>query len=237
MKSSLRERLTYANVMSSLAVFLVLGGATAFAASKIGAKDLKAGAVKTSKIAKEAVTTAKLRNNAVNGAKVLDGSLTGSDINLATLGTVPKAAEATSAQSAGKATSAANATTVNRQALTSFSAEVASDGPAATALEFGGVRITVACNALKPSLEASRLWGQAATARVATVEETGEAHGNGQASFSTLNPLNLTNGKQLGNGELEVAFANGVVTSVDFAWRDDGFNASSCRFFGHATSG
>ena len=33
----IRKRLTYANVMSSIAVFLVLGGATAFAASKIGA--------------------------------------------------------------------------------------------------------------------------------------------------------------------------------------------------------
>lgn len=31
-----RKRLTYANVMSSIAVFLVLDGATAFAASKIG---------------------------------------------------------------------------------------------------------------------------------------------------------------------------------------------------------
>ena len=32
----IRKRLTYANVMSSIAVFLVLGGATAFAAKKIG---------------------------------------------------------------------------------------------------------------------------------------------------------------------------------------------------------
>ena len=33
---SVRKRLTYANVMSSLAVFLVLGGATAFAAGQLG---------------------------------------------------------------------------------------------------------------------------------------------------------------------------------------------------------
>lgn len=237
MKRFLRERLTYANVMSSLAVFLVLGGATAYAASKIDSNEIKAGAVKTGKIAKEAVTMAKVHDNAINGAKVLDGSLTGADINAATLGTVPKANEAASAQSAAKAGNAQNANTVNRQSVTSFSTEVASEAPAATALEFGGVRITVACNGLKPSLEASRLWGQAATARVATIEETNEAHGNGQASFSAANPLNLTNGKQLGNGELEVAFYNGVVTSVDFAWRDDGFFPSSCRFFGHATSG
>ncbi|HEY2716948.1 MAG TPA: hypothetical protein VGI73_12085 [Solirubrobacterales bacterium] len=234
MRSLLRQRLTYANVMSSLAVFLVLGGATAFAASKIGSSDLKAGAVKTNKIAKEAVTTAKVRNNAINGAKVRDGSLTGADVNAATLGTVPKATEATSAQSAAKATSAQNANTVNRQAVVSFFKEVAAGEGSVTALEFGGLRITVSCEAGKPTLEASRVWSQAATTRVGTIEEAEEAHGNGQASFSTLN---LTNGKLLGNGQLEVAFVSGVVTSVDFAWRNDGFNADSCRFFGHATSG
>jgi hypothetical protein len=52
---SVRKRLTYANVMSSIAVFLVLGGATAFAASTlgkntVGAKQLKKGAVTLAKI-------------------------------------------------------------------------------------------------------------------------------------------------------------------------------------------
>lgn len=103
----IRKRLTYANVMSSLAVFLLLGGATAFAASKIGANQLKANSVKTGKIVKEAVTTGKLKKNAVTnakiadnsvtGSKVLDGSLTGSDINLGTLGKVPSAANADNA--------------------------------------------------------------------------------------------------------------------------------------------
>jgi hypothetical protein len=36
----LSSKLTYANVMSSLAVFLVLSGATAFAAAKIGDKSI-----------------------------------------------------------------------------------------------------------------------------------------------------------------------------------------------------
>jgi hypothetical protein len=105
---SIRNRLSYANVMSSIAVFLVLGGATAFAATKIGSNQLKANAVLTGKIKKEAVTTAKIKNgavttskiadNAVTGAKVLDGSLTGPDINLNTLGTVPSATNAANAQ-------------------------------------------------------------------------------------------------------------------------------------------
>lgn len=97
-----RKRLTYANVMSSIAVFLVLGGATAIAADQlgknsVGKKQLKANAVTAAKIKKNAVTTAKIKNSAVTGAKVKAGSLTGTDINLATLGAVPSATSAASA--------------------------------------------------------------------------------------------------------------------------------------------
>jgi hypothetical protein len=102
----IRKRLTYANVMSSIAVFMVLGGA-AFAAAQlpknsVGKKQLKSGAVTTAKLKKNAVTAPKIKNNAVNGAKVadgaitgakvLDGSLTGADINAGSLGTVPNSA-------------------------------------------------------------------------------------------------------------------------------------------------
>ena len=57
----IRKRLTYANVMSSIAVFLVLGGATAFAAvhlgkNSVGTKQLKKNAVTAAKIKKDAVT-------------------------------------------------------------------------------------------------------------------------------------------------------------------------------------
>ena len=106
----LRNRLTYANVMSSLAVFLVLGGATAFAATKIGANQLKANSVKTGKIVKEAVTTSKIKNNAVNTGKIADGAVTsakiadkavtGAKIDASTVGTVPNATNATNATNA-----------------------------------------------------------------------------------------------------------------------------------------
>jgi len=88
----LRKRFTYANVMSSIAVFLVLGGGAAYAAKKIGSNQLKPNSVTTAKIKKNAVTSAKIKKNAVTGAKVKDGSLTGADINLSSLGTVPSAA-------------------------------------------------------------------------------------------------------------------------------------------------
>jgi hypothetical protein len=71
--------------MSSIAVFLVLGGATALAATKIGANQLKANSVKTGKIVKEAITNGKIKNNAVTGTKVRDGSLTAADLVAGTL--------------------------------------------------------------------------------------------------------------------------------------------------------
>jgi hypothetical protein len=52
---SVRKRLTYANVMSSLAVFFVIAGGTAFAASHLGKES-----VGTRQLKKEAVTPAKL---------------------------------------------------------------------------------------------------------------------------------------------------------------------------------
>jgi hypothetical protein len=101
--NQIRKRLTYANVMSSLAVFLVLGGATALAAglakNSVGSKQLKKNSVTTAKIKNNAVTTAKLKKKAVTGAK----------INLATLGTVPSATNATNAT---RATSSATVDSV-----------------------------------------------------------------------------------------------------------------------------
>ncbi len=77
----IRKRLTYANVMSSLAVFLVIGGATAFAAGQlgkntVGTKQLKKNAVTTTKIKKNAVTTAKIKNGAVSESKLANGAVT-----------------------------------------------------------------------------------------------------------------------------------------------------------------
>lgn len=76
----IRKRLTYANVMSSIAVFLVLGGATAFAARKIGSNDLKGRSVTTAKIKKNAVTASKIRQNSITSVKIAKGAVTNSKI-------------------------------------------------------------------------------------------------------------------------------------------------------------
>lgn len=89
------KRLTYANVMATIAVFMALGGTSfalsAVAANSVGSKQLKKGAV----------TNSKLASGAVTGAKVASGSLTGTQIKSSTLGTVP---DATNASTAAKLT-------------------------------------------------------------------------------------------------------------------------------------
>jgi hypothetical protein len=62
--SSDRKRLTYANVMATIAVFLLLGGASAFAATQLG---------------KNSVGARQLRKDAVTSPKVKDGSLNTDD--------------------------------------------------------------------------------------------------------------------------------------------------------------
>jgi hypothetical protein len=72
----IRKRLTYANVMSSIAVFLVLGGGAAYAAKKIGSHDLRGGAVTTAKIKRNAVTRSKIKAGAISTAKIANAAVT-----------------------------------------------------------------------------------------------------------------------------------------------------------------
>jgi hypothetical protein len=73
------RRLTYANVVSTLALFLVLAGGAAIAArvpkKSVGPSQLKANAVTTAKIKANAVTTRKIKRNAVANAKIKDGAV------------------------------------------------------------------------------------------------------------------------------------------------------------------
>jgi hypothetical protein len=72
---SLRRKLTYANVMSTIALFIALAGTSAFAATQLAKNS-----VGTKQLKSNAVTAAKIKNGSVGGAKVADGSLSGADL-------------------------------------------------------------------------------------------------------------------------------------------------------------
>ena len=74
----MRPRVTYANVVATLALFIALGGASAFAASQlgkntVGTKQLKANSVTAAKIKDQAVGSAKLADGAVTAAQLAPG--------------------------------------------------------------------------------------------------------------------------------------------------------------------
>jgi hypothetical protein len=78
-------RPTYANLVSTLCLFLLLGGASALAATKlvknsVGTTQIKKSAVVTAKIKNAAVTTSKLADNAVTSAKLADAAVTTSKL-------------------------------------------------------------------------------------------------------------------------------------------------------------
>jgi len=85
----IRENLTYANVMSTIAVLLVIGGGTAIASGlgrnvvhsrniapkAVKTTDIAKGAVSESRLANDAVSSGKLKDNAVTASKLADGSV------------------------------------------------------------------------------------------------------------------------------------------------------------------
>ncbi|MGH2939115.1 MAG: hypothetical protein ACRDPE_13455 [Solirubrobacterales bacterium] len=129
--SFLRRKLTYANAMATVAVFIALGGAS-YAAVKLP---------------KNSVGTRQIKNNAVTGAKIRNRAVSGQKIDLSTLGTVPAASHAASADSAQNASHAARADSA-LDASHAASADSAGDAaalqgnPASSFMQGGGRFLT-----------------------------------------------------------------------------------------------
>lgn len=105
MRTAIRGRLTYANVVATMALFLVLSGGTALGVnyvvssnSQIGPNTVSGhkaptgdhaniigGSVNGQDLATAAVTSAKLGPNSVTGTKVANNSLGGADVSEASL--------------------------------------------------------------------------------------------------------------------------------------------------------
>src|SRR5919204_6634018 len=86
MISKLRGRVSSAHVIALVALFVALGG-SAFAAAKIGTKDIKNGAVTAKKIRNQAVKTKKIANGAVGNAKIHAAAVTHGKIAANAVGT------------------------------------------------------------------------------------------------------------------------------------------------------
>ena len=133
----IRPSLSYADIISTLCLFLLLGGGVAVASGQL---------------AKNSVGTRQLRRNAVTAAKIKDKAVTGAKLDLSTIGTVPSAAvagkasqadnaahadSATRADNATQATNAGNAETVGGQTAAQIVAQGKLACPAGTTLVSG----------------------------------------------------------------------------------------------------
>ncbi len=224
----LRKRLTYANVMSSIAVFLVLGGASAFAATQlaknsVGSKQLK----------KNAVTTAKIKNNAVTTAKIRNGAITGAKVNLGSLGTVPNATHAGTADSA---TSAGNANTVGGLSVKKFFYAVSSPSPAQAVVTVGGLTINASC--IGGTLEA---WATTSISD-ALVHSSGVSLTEDKAFYDerdgfdpgeTADIFPSTGGDSV-QGQITYATPGGQVATADFTGEEEDLGTFDCALVGTA---
>jgi hypothetical protein len=123
MPTMLRGKLTFANAISLIALFIALGGSS-YAAVRVGSRqiadnsvrgrdirnndlrsrdirngtvlgrDLRNGTVTGFDLRNGGVTAADVRNGSLRGAEIKHDSLTGGDVVESTLGTVPSAADA-----------------------------------------------------------------------------------------------------------------------------------------------
>jgi hypothetical protein len=84
-------KLTYANVTSTLALFLALGGVS-YAAISVGSKQIRNNSVRTQDLRNNDIRSKDIRNRTLVGRDVLTNALGGLQINENTLGRVPDAA-------------------------------------------------------------------------------------------------------------------------------------------------
>jgi hypothetical protein len=98
LRGRLRRHLTYANVVSTICLFLVLGG-VGYAASTAR---------------KNSVTSKSVKDQSLTGKDVKNDSLTGDDVVESSLKPVPSALHADSASTAGSASTADHASTADR---------------------------------------------------------------------------------------------------------------------------
>lgn len=197
-KSGLGLRLTPATALAFVAVFLLLSGSVVAAA----------------RLARGSVTTREVRDGSLSGKDVRRNSLNGREIDESKLATVPRAAQAntaqaasaaqtaTTARSADRATSAADADRLAGRAAGSFasSSEVftiavrLAVGESRTLVERDGVRLVARCETgVKAVLD-----GNPITADVLSL--FAEASSDGATLQSPLNLLDGSPGNGLGPG-------------------------------------
>ncbi len=91
MLRSIGQRLTYANVLSTVALFVALGGTT-YAVTSIGGADIRDNSVRSADLRDNDVRGRDVRRRSLGGSDIRRNSLRGAVIEESTLARVPRAA-------------------------------------------------------------------------------------------------------------------------------------------------
>jgi hypothetical protein len=284
--NKIRQHLSYANIVATLALFLVLSGGAAFAVTrKVGSKELQAGAVTAAKIKKGAVGEGKLADGAVSGAKLATGAVTAPKLAAGSVGagqladgavasakladgsvsapkladdsvSAPKLADGavTNPKLAPDSVTGADvkdhsltgadiesrtldpvpeASAVDGESMLPFSSSMTVGEPEATLLEFAGVKVTAACRSVGGgTISLGNLRSGFGRMQAQGAEQgVGKGFSVGSGTFGPTQQF-VTLGSD-GAGTAEVEFADGTVTSLELAWRQE--SATQCNFFGRVT--
>ena len=246
MRAGSKGKLTYANVMATVAVFIALGGG-AYAVS-LGKND-----VGPREIAKNAVRSSELKNNGVKGKDVDESSLgrvpgadfadrAGSAGSANTASTAASAEIAGSAETANSANSAANASQVNGLSVVKINGRLQNNELNRTVLDLAGLKLVASCPAVgsfdvvaSTSKENSSLYGYADYPPNLDSDSFDREGGE----FDTGTPVSLnTEFGNLGDprvGGLVYEAPDGASVTVQFAADFNG--TSRCVFTGTAIGG
>jgi len=213
MISKLRARLSYANVIATVALFVALGGG-AYAAARIDSGDVENNSLKS----------ADLKNQkAVKGKDVKDDQLTGDDIDESSLGTVPNASKVDTL------VSVANVNTVD-------------EGSSATLATYGPFTLTGACAAAAANTEARVNITTTEVGSAAAGQDNAEGTFNPADGPLLLSDANDAPAGEASYGDgyddTFTAFAPSgrAITGVMSPWADASGGASGiCKFQGHVT--
>ena len=232
-----------ATLIALTALVVALAG-SAYAAIKIDTQDIR----------RSAVTAKKLATNSVTNRAIAGDAVTGDEVNEGTLGQVPNAAKATTADQATNATNATNAdqagnaTTVGGMRAQKFAVKQLSSTALTTIATLGTLDLRAGCDASGHALLEIRP-AAGAPSQVARFSKHTNTNTTGAGGEGTLPPTGLTildgtEGSASKDGTVEANTANGGVTTIQWAARDaNNFVPSAnpepdkCFTFGTALSG
>jgi hypothetical protein len=200
----LRRHITYANIVSTLALVLALSGGAVYAAGKIGGNQIRKGAihsfqiknrqVRRQDIAGGSINSRKVSNDSLTSKDVREETLTGHDIQESTLGLVPLAQDAR---------------TVTGVTVRMVRVSQPDGAGASQVLSQGGLTLSLSCPTGTATIEvrgaASGDFGTVFDVDTASVQQ-----------FDSGTPQTVVTGGQVDPGIASVRRGDGTLTRLDF---------------------